>query len=165
MRGVPKTCNLILCILVSLLVWGCEDTCNENRNALPLAGFYKVDADGRPESCRIDSLAVRGVGAPGDSVLSPASETKSQLYLPFRIDTDRTTYVFADAHKGSQLRDTVTFDYTRVARFASAECGVSYVFHVHDITWHGRLIDSVVCPKGFIDNDNVENLKIYFRSR
>lgn len=155
----------VLFPIVLVLVAGCDESCNDNRNALPLAGFYTVDSLGRAENAQVDSLEVYGLGAPGDSVLSAASERKSELYLPFRIDSDRTVYVFALKGRGTTVRDTVTFDYTPVARFASAECGVSYVFHIHEISCGGALLDSVTCPDGFIDNANVENLKIYFRTR
>ena len=140
----------------------CRDTCSDNKNALPRAGFYIHDSEGAVSKVSVDSLEVIGVGMPPDSVLSEASVSKNELYLPFRIDSDRTQYVFINRRRGADIRDTVTFDYTRVARFVNVECGVSYVFHIHDITSEGTLIDSVVCPNGFIDNANIENLRIYF---
>ena len=139
----------------------CSETCNDNRNALPLAGFYVNDSAGVAASVQIDSLQVIGIGQGVDSVLSSASQSKTELYLPFRIDSDRTQYVFQLHRNQQQINDTVTFDYTRVLRFASAECGVSYVFHIQNISSQGVLIDSVVCPNGFIDNSNIENLRIY----
>lgn len=139
----------------------CSDTCNENKNALPLAGFY---APGNStEKIMVDSLEIYGVGAPGDSVLSPATQSKSEVYLPFRIDSDTTRYAFVRvAGDGTRTADTVTFVYERVPRFVNVECGVSYIFDIRDIRCGGVLIDSVTCPGGFIDNTNAENLHIYF---
>lgn len=149
---------------IGLLAFSCSDPCTDNRNALPLAGFYAKDAEGVMQQVQVDSLAVIGVGLEGDSILSRKTQTKSQLYMPFKIDADRTQYAFIAYFEWGEARDTVTFDYSRVARFASAECGVSYIFQIHDITSQGVLFDSIVCPKGFIDNENIENLQIYMRT-
>lgn len=144
-----------------LIAAACTDTCPENKNAVPLAGFYASDIN-ISDKITVDSIEVIGAGMPGDSALSPASESKSRLYMPFRIDSDTTTYVFIDRHKSSGLRDTVRFIYSRTPRFVSVDCGVSYIFDIRDISWQGELIDSAVCPTGFIDNTNVENIRIYF---
>lgn len=148
-----------LFILLALLVASCSDTCSENKNALPLAGFYP---SGGTEKISLDSLGVTGVGIPGDSALSEGGTRIDRLYLPFRIDSDTTRYVFRDAHLYGGARDTVTFIYSRTPRFVNVECGVSYIFGIRSITSQGVLIDSVTCPTGFIDNSNLENLKIYF---
>ncbi|MDE6007385.1 MAG: hypothetical protein K2G67_07515 [Muribaculaceae bacterium] len=162
MRSLIYTLLAILSFV--LLTAGCNDTCLENRNALPLAGFYAQDAEGVLQQVEVDSLAVTGVGMEGDSLLSAKTQTKSQLYMPFRIDSDRTQYAFIAYSDYGEARDTVTFEYTRLARLASAECGVSYIFQIHEIRTQGVLFDSVVCPKGFIDNENIENLQIYMRT-
>lgn len=151
-----------LCIIALTGVsGGCSDTCNENRSALPTAGFYYSGAESA-DLVTLDSLEVIGVNAPSDSVLSPASEQKNELYLPFRIDSDTTQYVFVDAHKLSGLRDTVTFVYTRTPRIVNLECGVSYLYDIRSISAQGVLIDSVTCPQGFIDNAAGRNINIYF---
>lgn len=155
LRILPVVAAATVAALVGV---SCSDTCSENRNALPRAGFY-TDGD---VSVTIDSLEVVGVGMKGDSALSSVSVQKSELYLPFRIDSDTTAYVFINARQGAGQRDTVRFVYTRTPRFVSAECGVSYIFEMKQITWTGPLIDSVVCPQGYIDNVNAENLRIYF---
>lgn len=140
---------------------GCSDTCNENRSALPTAGFYYSGAES-DQNISLDSIEVIGVGVANDSVLSPASQAKNELCMPFRIDSDTTQYIFIDAHRLSGLRDTVTFVYSRTPRIVSLECGVSYLFDIHSITSQGVLIDSVTCPVGFIDNSGRQNINIYF---
>ncbi len=42
------------------------------------------------------------------------------------------------------------------------ECGASYYYRIEKSDNTGTIIDSVVCPQGYIDNANVENLRIYF---
>ncbi|MDE6338269.1 MAG: hypothetical protein K2K97_00595 [Muribaculaceae bacterium] len=144
---------------------GCStDECMQNRNALPLAGFYSDAQD--HAKINIDSVQVCGVGAPGDSVLFNGLSRISQLYLPFRLDSDTTRYLFRYLHKelaAYDLKDTVTFIYDRTPRFVSSACGVSYVFTIKEIRNTGMLIDSVACPAGEITNMATENLEIFFR--
>lgn len=152
-------------MLFGFLSWGCSsEECLQNRNALPLAGFY--NSFDSKQTVSIDSLEVYGVGAPGDSILSPGTQPLSQLYLPFRLDSDTTKYVFRYLHKElaqQNIVDTVTFIYSRDPRFVSSACGVSYVFGIKEIKTTGLLIDSVTCPMGEITNMDSENLNIYFR--
>lgn len=158
-----KKLSLIFILSIILLtVTACNDNCGENMNAIPLAGFYV--AGEKDEQVRVDSLEVRGIGAPSDSILSSPSETKTQLFLPFRIDSDTTSYLFTMNVQGYSLASEVTFVYSRTPRFAEAECGVSYIYDIKKIECTGNLIDSVTCPGGFIDNTNIENLRIYLAS-
>lgn len=165
-----KSARIIPILFLSLLLstWGCSsDECLQNRNALPLAGFYASSAeDAGEKKISVDSLEVFGIGAPGDSILYPGPKAISELYLPFRLDRDTTRYVFRYLHKEFarlNLTDTVTFIYSRRPRFVSAACGVSYVFGMDSIRCSTNLIDSVTCPSGEITNMDVENLHIYFR--
>ncbi len=67
-----------------------NDECYENKNSLPLAGFYSSDS--HPASISLDSISIIGIGAPGDSVLHDSVSGLSQSYLPFRIDQGETVY-------------------------------------------------------------------------
>lgn len=158
MRSLLYTAAVVTAAAITV---SCSDTCSENRNALPLAGFYA--SGGSSEKISIDSVEVIGVGVAGDSVLSPATGYKNELYMPFKVDSDTTAYAFIDIRAGSTLRDTVTFIYSRTPRFVNVECGVSYIFELKSISTSGRMIDSVICPEGYIDNVNTENLRIYFK--
>lgn len=145
---------------------GCStDECLQNSNALPLAAFY--NSAEQPQKVSIDSLEVYGIGAPGDSILSKGQSAVSQLYLPFRLNSDTTRYVFRYLHKelaAYNLMDTIVFIYSRQPRFVSSACGVSYVFGMDSIYCSGVLIDSVTCPAGEITNMATENINIYFRT-
>ena len=178
----------------ALLMSGCASTdCLDNRSSLPLAGFYAVtpgDAPGaEAQSVSVRLLTVYGIGAPGDSLLYE-SATLSEAYLPFRLDSDCTRYVFRymayapseddttapgedDAATARETAlpfpvelipaDTVTFRYVRKPWFADVACGAMYNFEVTEIEHTGFAIDSVVCPKGVITNLPEENLRVYFR--
>lgn len=161
--------KLLPIVVAALVVFyaGCSsDECLQNKTALPLAGFYD---SAKPESkVMIDSLEVYGVGAPGDSVLWEGTRAVNQLYLPFRLDSDTTRYVFRYLQKklaALNLTDTVTFIYSRDPIFVSSACGVSYNFEIKEIRNSGILIDSVSCPAGIINNMDTENLEIYFGER
>lgn len=145
---------------VLLVMAGCGSECYENQNALPLAKFRYVE-DSVSVECSMDSLLVYGLGAPGDSLLWDGG-TVAQLYLPFRVDSDTTQYVFE--HMRLPIRDTVTFRYERAPRLVSAECGVSYVYKMLSVGSTGPFIDSVVCPAGEITNKNIDNLVIYLHN-
>lgn len=156
MKGLRKL-PLLSGIVAALIAAGCSGECYENKNALPLASFRTSDTT----EVRMDSLRVLGAGAPGDSTLWEGTTPVEELYLPFRVDSDTTAYVFE--HLRTALRDTVTFIYSRDPVLASYECGVSYVYQMKSITTDGILIDSVTCPGGRITNKNSVNLIIYLK--
>lgn len=158
----------------ALIVSGCSsDECLGNKNSLPLAGFYRSATDDngmplqKPQSITIDSLQIAGLGAPGDSILESGASPIGKSYLPFRIDSDTTVYVFryiAKQFAEYNLADTIRFVYSREPCFVSEACGVSYQFDIKEIRTTHVFIDSVVCPMMSIDNANIENLRIYFHA-
>lgn len=159
--------SALLTAIAGLAVVSCAtDECYDNRNALPYAGFYGV-MDGKMTTISVDSMRVYGIGAPGDSVLSEGNRSIATLYLPFRIDSDTTSYVFKLVNKALEpydVCDTLTFIYSREARFVSSACGASYVYTIKDIRNTGLLIDSVTVTDGRITNADSENIQIYFNT-
>lgn len=159
--------SLLLISALLITVISCStDECYDNRNALPYAGFYGI-LDGKMTSISVDSMRVYGIGAPGDSILSEGNRSTANLYLPFRIDSDTTSYVFKLVNKALEpydVCDTVTFIYTREARFVSSACGASYIYTIRDIRNTGLLIDSITVTDGRITNADSENIQIYFNT-
>ena len=138
--------------------------CFDNQNSLPLAGFYS--SGDFPQAISIDSLTILGIGAPGDSILQDSVRSLSEVYLPFRIDENSTTYeirYLAGIPGILGMRDRITFNYDIVPMFVSKACGVVYYYKMTSIDFTTNLIDTVVCPSGEITNENSENLKIYFK--
>lgn len=158
MRGLHSILTAAAAIAATAVLAGCGGECYENQNALPQATF--VINDSAPHTGSMDSLTVYGIGAPNDSVLWDGGSTE-QLFIPFRVDSDTTAYVFESSP--SHIRDTVTFIYDRAPVFVSADCGVSFKFVMKSISNTGQLIDSVTCPNGEITNQNIANLVIYLR--
>lgn len=152
-------------MLPVMIVLSCSNSeCYDNQNSLPLAGFYSSGEF--PQPITVDSLTILGIGAPGDSILQDSVRSLSQVYLPFRIDQESTTYEirYLGGLPGIyQISDLITFNYEIVPMFVSTACGVVYYYKMTSIETTHFLIDSVTCPGGVITNANIENLKIYFR--
>ena len=167
MRLRAKNNLCLLAVSILLTFSACiSGECLDNKNSLPLAGFYSSLAD--PKAITLSDLTVYGYGAPGDSVLLQSGSRVSSLYLPFRIDEPETTYIFHYEQEGiddERYNDTITFKYEIVPYFVSAACGSIYKYKVESIEHTRHLIDSVVCtaPQNTIDNVAVENLRVYFR--
>ena len=151
--------------IFSGLIGSCAGSeCYDNQNSLPLAGFYSSQEV--PVAISLDSISIIGIGAPGDSILQDSVRTLSEVYLPFRIDQNSTTYAifYLGGLPGKfGVFDEITFNYDIIPMFVSSACGTVYYYKMNSIEHTDNFIDSVVCPLGEITNANIENLKIYFR--
>lgn len=166
MTFFKKISGPVLLIVLTLgLAVGCSTSeCYDNQNSLPLAGFYSSEE--KPVAISLDSITILGVGAPGDSILQDSVRSLSEVYLPFRIDQNSTTYeirYLAGLPGIYHMYDLITFNYDIVPMFVSSACGTVYYYKITSIEHSHNFIDSVVCPTGEITNANSENLKIYFR--
>ena len=157
------TRNLLLSACCSFLLFSCSTSeCYDNQNSLPLAGFYSSGRN--PQAISLNSVTILGVGAPGEGVLQDSVSGISQVYLPFRIDQESTTFEFRYHREGGfNLSDIITFNYEIIPWFVSTACGTVYDYKITSIETTHTFIDSVACPKGVITNENIENLKIYFK--
>ena len=155
----------VAAVPILAIMAGCSgDECYDNKNSLPLAGFYSSDSV--PKAITLDSISIYGIGAPGDSILQDSVRGLSESYLPFRIDQPSTTYVirYLTGILGEwEIADTITFNYDIEPWFVSSACGVVYDYKVTGIETTHYVIDSVTCPVGTITNADIENLRIYFR--
>lgn len=163
LKKLVTPCGLIS--LIMSFVGSCATSeCYDNQNSLPLAGFYS--SSDFPEAISLDSITILGIGAPGDSILQDSVRSLSEVYLPFRIDQNSTTYEirYLGGVPGLyRMHDIITFNYDIIPMFVSSACGTVYYYKMTSIEHTNTFIDSVVCPKGEITNENIENLKIYFR--
>lgn len=156
---------LLMLLIVIAGISGCTtNECYDNQNSLPLAGFYSSEET--PQSISMSAITIYGIGAPGDSILQDSVNYLSEVYLPFRIDQESTSYVIkylqGDLWK-YDMADTITFNYDIVPWFVSTACGAVYDYKITNIETTHLFIDSVTCPTGEITNVNMENLKIFFR--
>lgn len=162
-------CVMMVSMFVAAVSCSSSD-CYENHSAMPLADFYSTETFGQVS---VNRLEIYGMGAPHDSVLY-YDETLSQAYLPFRLWSDTTTYVFAylaflangdDVEQDENLvpHDTVTFIYKRQPWFVSPGCGAMYYFDMDTVKHTSLLIDSIYVNP-VITNENSSNIKIFFKS-
>lgn len=152
--------SILVCAGAAIILGACAtDECEENRNSLPLAGFYD-SASG--EQVVLSRLTLYGLHAPGDSMLLQEETNVEEAYLPFRISQRSTTFVLD--YIAPAVSDTVTFSYEPVPRFVSSECGAVYDFNMTRITCTHHVLDSVTCPEGVITNVPGQNLRFYLRT-
>ena len=152
-------------LIAPALLTGCNTAgCTDNQNSLPLAGFYSMSTG---EAISVDSIAVWGVGAPGDSLLLSASTSASQLYLPLRSSADETSFCFAyrqTALDYEDFQDTITISYTSQPWFISEDCGAGYRHTITSLRHTYHLIDSVGLTDSTVTNIDREIMRIYFRT-
>lgn len=152
-----------VCCLPALLA-GCNTQgCTENRSAIPQARFCSA-TDGNPIT--LDSVQIRGVGAPHDSVLYKEGQSLSSVYLPMRATATSTAWCLSYKWKhldNPALNDTVTFGYEALPFLAGDECGAMYRYRITDVSHTGHLIDSVGITDSLVTNANVATISIYFR--
>ena len=141
------------------LIQGCNTAgCSDNHSALPLMGFYDY-ATGR--SMGLDSW--------GESLLNHAGERVSQIYLPFRSDSEVSAFCLHYDYPSQgldlpELNDTITFRYDVQPYFASSECGAMYSYRIRSCTFTRHLIDNVVIADSMITNIERERIMVYFRT-
>ncbi len=156
---------VIPALLALLALPACNNVgCTENRNSIPLAGFYSYSTHA---PITVDSVAIGGVGAPADSLLVRPSTKGSQVYLPLRSSADVTKFYIRYKQKAldyPELYDTLTFTYTSVPYFASEDCGAMYHYRITRLEYTTHLIDSVGMTDSLVTNLERENIKIFFRT-
>ena len=158
-----RFCIAILGMVLPIIIGGCSGSeCYDNHSALPLAGFYSYPYG---QKISLNRLTIYGVGAPGDSMLY-YQQTLNEAYLPFRLDSDTTTYVLEYmATEGAEampvFSDTITFVYERKPWFVSPACGAMYFYDIKAVKHTDFLIDSI-STEDVITNANMQNIKIFF---
>ena len=109
---IKKSSGFIIVVAMIIMAACSGSECYDNKNYLPLAGFYSSQE--RPAAITLDSISIYGIGAPGDSILEDSVRGLSQCYLPFRIDEGNTTYVirYLTGLLGRyHIDDTIRFNY------------------------------------------------------
>ncbi|MCM1450475.1 MAG: DUF6452 family protein [Clostridiales bacterium] len=159
------TTLLLLSIVLALLTGACNTSgCTDNRSSLLIAGFYSSETL-RP--LLVDSLEIGGVNAPHDSLLMNAGDRKNEIYLPLMSSSTSLEYFIRYVSRDlnfPELYDTLRLNYTSEPYFASEECGAIYRYHIDGFTYTRHLIDSIALPDSLINNANVQNMRIMFRT-
>lgn len=163
-----KKSGLTSSLLAATLLTACiacmgsctSDGCYDNGSAVPLAKFYN---GGTGALATVDSLTVRGLGAPGDSVLA-AGQSVSQLYLPLRSTVQQSQFVFSYKSSLAVAPDTVTLACQAVPTFVSRDCGAMFFFDISRVDYTTHRIDSVVVVYPHITNQDRTSIKIFMKN-
>lgn len=148
---------LLFLILATLTVSCSDNTCTDNATSLPLVRFYY---SGSSSQQYISGLTVRGIGAPGDSILVDSGNI-NEVTLPLMISTHKTQWEI----KGNGFTDTLEVNYDVIPFFESAECGAMYNFKITEVSCTSSGIDSVVIVQKTVNNVSRETLRLYFANR
>ncbi|MDE7427428.1 MAG: hypothetical protein K2M79_06480 [Muribaculaceae bacterium] len=158
-RKVKYTAAAILC---TALLSGCNSGgCLDNQSALPKAQLYNSQG----EAISVDSLQIRGVGAPGDSVLEQGR--LSTFYLPMRSDAGVTSWEVAYLRKEQNptgVCDTIEFSYRSIPYFESADCGATFRYLVTQVNTTHHFIEDVVMTDSLITNVDRTYINIILRT-
>lgn len=151
---------LIYCLIAgaALLLGGCSNEgCMNNRNSIPMAGFYRLADE---EKLSVSKLEIYGVGSPGDSLLLDTARSSNQVYLPLRGMQPSAQFVF----KAGNLTDTLTIDYNSYPFFDGEDCGAMWRYELTSVSYLHRLIDSVFVTDPLITNVERERLMIFLKT-
>lgn len=154
--------RLMFIAAAAALMAACNSSgCLDNGTTLPLAGFY--DAATR-KSVSVSTLLIRGIGAPGDTVLMSPGRDASQVYMPLKADAPAVSWVFDYTADGlpEEYNDTVTFTYSTIPYFASEACGAMYVYRVEHLGYTRHVIDSIGLVDSLFNNVELERIRIFF---
>lgn len=128
--------------------------CTNNRNSIPLAGFYELDTENKVSVRR---MPVYGIGAPNDSSLLDTARNSQQVYLPLRGNRTQTAFVF----DGGAIKDTLTINYESYPYFDGEDCGAMWQYLIHNVEYTRNFIDSVLVTDPLINNQERERLMIF----
>lgn len=143
-----------------------NDGCSDNRSSIPLAGFYSA-ATG--QAIRLDSIAIGGYGAPGDSLIMSEGTSATKVYLPLRSTATEVTYYIDYLQHDLQqmaIHDDVTLRYESIAWFESEQCGAMWRYRITSVSHTRAVLDSVAItsPDSLITNIDRESIRLYFRT-
>lgn len=164
-RVLSNTLSAVAATAVAAaLSGGCNTSgCTDNKASIPLAGFYSNET---LTAISLSQISIGGVDAPNDSLIL-SNSSASQVYLPFRADTDVTRFYIHYHSSGIDdpaYNDTLTFSYRRIPYFASEECGAMFRYLVGELSATRHLIDSVALVDTMITNADRETIRIFFRT-
>lgn len=154
MRKLPWLLTFLLGVMLFVSCSG--EGCLNNRNSIPLAGFYEI---GTENKVSVSKMPVYGIGAPNDSSLLDTTRASQQVYLPLRGDRSSASFVF----DGGPINDTLTINYESYPYYDGEDCGAMWRYLIHDVVYTRNFIDSVRVTDPLINNQERERLMIFMR--
>lgn len=150
--------KVILSAACSAALIACNNEgCLNNRNSIPMAGFYLLEGE---QSISVTNLEVYGVGSPGDSLLLDTARSNHQVYLPLRGNFDCAKFAF----RSGEISDTLTINYNSWPYFDGEDCGAMWRYELTALSYNRTLIDSVLITDPLVTNIERERLMIFLKN-
>ncbi len=130
-------------------------------------GMY--DAENGKSFLLKDSLTV--LSSPKDTILLNRAQGISSFSVPLRHIGEVDTFLLYFSNISQSATDTLFIKKTNHPHFESVDCPATFFHTLHKVEWTSHAlseypltIDSVVLSRSKVDYEDIENVKIYFRS-
>lgn len=162
-----KRLPVIFCILAlaGLLVPGCEvENCPPN--ALSYLHFSLVDQNGRTFNTS-DTITIVGQTTSSDTLVSDTlinqEAAASSFSLPLSYDAyTQFVFIYHALDVGYVGRDTIRIDHWNIPYFTNLDCGSMMFYEITGTAHTHHRLDSITITNPNIDNNEKENIRIYF---
>ncbi|MEG1839055.1 MAG: DUF6452 family protein [Bacteroidaceae bacterium] len=150
-------------LLIIGLVGCSESDCPLQTRPMVRFNFYDVNNPTKAIAFK-DSLSVittNTVTTQGDSILINKETGASKVVVPLSYVNQETTYILKYS---KTLSDTLWVSHVNTEHFISIECGMTVYSHIQSIKSTFHLIESVSVRNPEIDNNEKENIQIFYPS-
>ncbi len=162
-----KKLPILFCMLIlsGLVVSSC-DVENCSTNTLAYLHFSLVDQDGKSFNTS-DTITIIGETTVNDTLVSDTlinQETGASSFSLLLSYNDYTRFVFAYTSLERQYigTDTIRIDHRNIPYFTSLDCGTMMFYEITQVQYTHHRLDSLTITNPNIDNNEKENIKLYF---
>lgn len=154
-----KILTLIISLFSTLfLLQSCNDaSCTDSTQVVMKIGFYKQSEN---KNITFDSLTVRGLYHPKDSILYNKSRAVKSISLPLHIVQDSTVYEI-NYYKSNSATvahiDTIVLYHTNKPYFVSQDCGCTVFATITGFKTTGHRINNIRILINEVTNKSVEH--------
>lgn len=164
MKRLPVLFFFILASAI-MLVPSCEvENCPPN--ALSYLHFSLVDQNGRTFKTS-DTITIVGQTTASDTLVSDTLINReagaNSFSLPLSYDAyTQFVFIYHALDVGYVGRDTIRIDHHNIPYFTNLDCGTMMFYEITGTTHTHHRLDSITITNPNIDNNEKENIRIYF---
>lgn len=148
--------GLFLCLIFGLGISACSEENDCSLTSRSMGRFNFLTKSTLAEK-KIDTLSVTALNT--DSVLVNKDVLATYESLPLSYTSNTTTFIF---HYSETERDTLWVSHQNIAHFVSMECGTTMFHHLDSVRCTYNIIDSIAISNPEIDNNEKENIRIFY---
>lgn len=154
-----KILTLLMTVCCSLLLFqSCNDaSCTDTTQVVMKIGFYNQSQN---KNIVFDSLTVRGINHPKDSILYNKARSVKSISLPLHIVQDSTEYeINYYKSNGAAIAqiDTIVLYHTNKPYFVSQDCGCTVFATITGYKTTGHRINTIRILNNEVTNKSVEH--------